>query len=189
MRTRLDTQRRREQLLAIGARLFADRPYDEVWIEEVAEIAQVSRSLLYHYFSSKKEFFAEVVRAESDRILALTEPKPALTVREQLDAGLDAYLDYVEQHREGYRILHRASTAVDAEIRRICEDGIARQRDRILAALSAEIRTDEVTEVAVRGWLSFVITVCLEWTDRPTIDRTELRDLCTRTLLTAVDLT
>jgi AcrR family transcriptional regulator len=48
MRTRLSTERRREQLLAIGAGLFAKRPYDEVWIDEVAEIAQVSRGLLYH---------------------------------------------------------------------------------------------------------------------------------------------
>ena len=189
MRTRLDTQRRREQLLAIGVRLFADRPYDEVWIEEVAEIAQVSRSLLYHYCASKKEFFGEVVRNEVERILTLTEPRPALTVREQLDAGLDAYLDYVEQHQAGYRILHRASVAVDEDIRQICEASIAHQRDRILTALSAEIRTDDVTAVAVRGWLSFVITVCLEWVERPTLTRAQLRDLCARTLLTAVGLT
>ncbi|HYB83585.1 MAG TPA: TetR/AcrR family transcriptional regulator, partial [Mycobacterium sp.] len=40
MRTRLSTERRRAQLLTIGAELFAKRPYEEVSIEEVADIAQ-----------------------------------------------------------------------------------------------------------------------------------------------------
>ena len=54
MRTRLSTEQRRLQLLAIGAELFARRPYEQVSIEEVAEIAQISCGLLYHYFPSKR---------------------------------------------------------------------------------------------------------------------------------------
>ncbi|NEB08287.1 TetR/AcrR family transcriptional regulator, partial [Streptomyces coelicoflavus] len=30
-RRRLSTAERREQLLSVGARLFSDSPYDEVW--------------------------------------------------------------------------------------------------------------------------------------------------------------
>jgi AcrR family transcriptional regulator len=52
-RQRLSPERRREQLLQIGARLFAEHPYEDVWIEEVAELAGVSRGLLYHYFPTK----------------------------------------------------------------------------------------------------------------------------------------
>lgn len=40
-RRRLSTGERREQLLSVGARLFSESPYDEVWIEQVAEIAGV----------------------------------------------------------------------------------------------------------------------------------------------------
>lgn len=53
-RRRLSTEERREQLLSVGARLFSESPYDEVWIEQVAEIAGVSRGLLYHYFPTKR---------------------------------------------------------------------------------------------------------------------------------------
>ena len=45
---RLSTDARREQLLASGARLLAQRPYDEVSIEEIARAAGVSKGLLYH---------------------------------------------------------------------------------------------------------------------------------------------
>jgi AcrR family transcriptional regulator len=52
-RRRLDPEQRRAQLLDIGARLFAERAYEDVWIEEVAELAGVSRGLMYHYFPTK----------------------------------------------------------------------------------------------------------------------------------------
>lgn len=188
MRTRLSTQQRREQLLAIGTELFATRPYDEVWIEEVAEIARVSRGLLYHYFATKRDFFAAIVRTQTDQILRITQPDPALPLTEQLTAGLDAYLDYVESHPEGYRVLHRAAVSMDEDIRQICEDNLAAQRDRILATLGPHLEVSEVTSVAVHGWLMFVVTVCLQWAEQPAISRTELRDLCSRTLLSAVGL-
>jgi AcrR family transcriptional regulator len=188
MRTRLNTQQRREQLLAIGTELFAARPYDEVWIEEVAEIAQVSRGLLYHYFATKRDFFAAVVRTQAERILRITEPDPALPVTEQLSAGLDAYLDYVQSNPDGYRVIHRAAVSMDEGVRRICEDNLAAQRDRIVAVLGGQGEGSEVTAVAVQGWLMFVVTVCLQWAEKPTISRTQLRDLCARTLMSAVRL-
>ena len=75
-RRRLSTEERREQLLAVGARLFSESPYDDVWIEQVAEIAGVSRGLLYHYFPTKRDFFAAVVERESERMLRMTARRP-----------------------------------------------------------------------------------------------------------------
>jgi AcrR family transcriptional regulator len=189
MRTRLSTEERRGQLLAIGAGLFAKRPYDEVWIEEVAEIAQVSRGLLYHYFPTKKDFFAEIVRGQRDQLLAMSEPDPALPVVAQLRAGLDVYLEFARTHPDGYRIVHRAAGGADGEIREIREAGMAANAERILAALSLLTTVTESTRLAVRGWLTFVATVILEWLDQPKVTQDELRDLCVRTLFAAVDVT
>jgi AcrR family transcriptional regulator len=187
VRTRLSTRERSEQLLAIGAELFATRPYDAVSIDEVAEIAKVSRGLLYHYFATKREFFASVVRAEATTLLRVTEPNPALPVTEQLTSGLDAYLDYALRHRNGYLLLHRGAVAVDEKIREIVEDCLATQRQRILAVLHGVQQPSAATELAVRGWLAFVIAVCLEWLEEQTVSRTALRDLLATTLLAAVD--
>ena len=73
-RKRLDREQRRTQLLDIGAQLFADRSYEDVWIEEVAEIAGVSRGLMYHYFPTKRDFFAAIVERESQHLLEVTAP-------------------------------------------------------------------------------------------------------------------
>lgn len=186
-RRRLSPEQRREQLLRIGARLFAERPYDQVWIEEVAERAQVSRGLLYHYFPTKRDFFAAVIRAESSRLPQLAETDPALPASERLRVGLDSFLRYVETHEHSYRAVHRGAVGADPDIRAIVRDNSAELERRILADLDPDERDTEQVRVAIRGWLAFVIATCLDWLDRRTITRDQLRDLCVRTLLGAVD--
>ncbi|KUO06448.1 TetR/AcrR family transcriptional regulator [Streptomyces caeruleatus] len=188
-RRRLSTQERREQLLTVGARLFSESPYDEVWIEQVAEIAGVSRGLLYHYFPTKRDFFAAVVERESERMLRMTAAVPGVPVRAQLAAGLDTYLEYVEAHAHGYRAFHRADAAGDQAVRKVYQRALAAQEKQILAAMAADPEFGPVFEerldvrLAVRGWLAFTTAVCLEWLRGADLSREQVRDLCARALL------
>src|SRR5712671_4505308 len=91
-RTRLAPELRREQLLDLGAELFAAEPYERVHIERVAEIAGVSRGLLYHYFPTKGAFFAALVERTVENLRAATAPDLALSPLDQLRHGIDAYL-------------------------------------------------------------------------------------------------
>ncbi|MGZ8718810.1 MAG: helix-turn-helix domain-containing protein, partial [Aeromicrobium sp.] len=61
-RTRLSREDRSDQLLDLGAELFATRSYEDVHIEEISELAEVSRGLLYHYYPTKRAFFAALLR-------------------------------------------------------------------------------------------------------------------------------
>ncbi|MFE4815856.1 TetR/AcrR family transcriptional regulator [Streptomyces sp. NPDC056704] len=191
-RRRLSTEERREQLLSVGARLFSESPYDEVWIEQVAEIAGVSRGLLYHYFPTKRDFFAAVVERESERMLRLTAAVPGTPVREQLSAGLDTFLAYVEAHAHGFRAFHRADAAGDQAVRRVYQRALAAQEQQILVALDADpdvpggIEDRPELRIAVRGWLAFTTAVCLEWLRGAELTREQLRDLCARALLGAI---
>ncbi|MFE1440374.1 TetR/AcrR family transcriptional regulator [Streptomyces sp. NPDC058739] len=191
-RRRLSTEERREQLLSVGAKLFSESPFDEVWIEQVAEIAGVSRGLLYHYFPTKRDFFAAVVERESERMLRMTEAVPGVPVRGQLNAGLDVLLEYVETHAHGFRAFHRAEAAGDQAVRRVYRRALAAQERQILAALAADPefgpgfagRPD--LPLAVRGWLAFLTAVCLEWLRGSELTREQVRDLCARALLGVV---
>ncbi|MGW1801240.1 TetR/AcrR family transcriptional regulator [Streptomyces sp. NPDC001984] len=191
-RRRLSTEERRAQLLSVGARLFSESPYDDVWIEQVAEIAGVSRGLLYHYFPTKRDFFAAVVEHESERMLRMTAAVPGVPVREQLTAGLDTYLAYVEAHAHGFRAFHRADAAGDQAVRRVYQRALAAQEQQILTALSRDPefgprfagRPD--LPLAVRGWLAFTTAVCLEWLRGSDLSRDQVRDLCARALLRVI---
>jgi AcrR family transcriptional regulator len=188
-RRRLSTEERREQLLSVGARLFSESPYEDVWIEQVAEIAGVSRGLLYHYFPTKRDFFAAVVERESERMLRMTAAVPGIPVREQLAAGLDTFLEYVRDHAHGYRAFHRADAAGDQSVRRVYQRALAAQERQILAALAADPEFGPAFEerpevrLAVRGWLAFTTAVCLEWLRDAELGREQVRELCGRALL------
>lgn len=183
----MTTERRRAQLLAIGAELFARRPYGQVSIDEVAQAAGISCGLLYHYFPSKQAFVAAVVEEEGAKLLGASTPDPADAPLRQIVAGLDVYIKQAESFPDGYRMAHYA-VPTSGDLNSAHQTRITVQRDRILASLATATSLDGETEIAVTSWLAFVETAILDWVDNPTISREQLRDLCIRTLCAAVGL-
>jgi AcrR family transcriptional regulator len=181
MRTRLSVQQRRAQLLAIGAELFARRPYEDVSIEEVADVAQVSCGLLYHYFPNKRAYFRAIVEHESTKLLHGTTPDPSLPPLEQLKAGLEVYIDYAERHPDSFRMAQQAAVPGN-DLHSIHQALASVNRDRILTGLSTLMTVDKETQIAVTAWFAFVSFAILDWLDNPAITREQLRDLCARTL-------
>ena len=57
---------RRAQLVRIGLELLPTTPVQELTIDEVARRAGISRSLLFHYFATKRDFHVAVVQAAAD---------------------------------------------------------------------------------------------------------------------------
>ena len=176
-RTRLDIDLRRSQLVEIGMELFAKRPYDEVSVEEIAAAAGVSRGLLYHYFPTKRDFLVEVVRAQLERLAELTAPDTSKVPLESLRETLDAYLDYVQENAQGYITIHRAGVGTDAEVRALLEESYARDVERIVERITGGGEASPLLRMAVLGWLSFTIGTVIDWLERPTIGRDELREL------------
>ncbi len=62
---------RREQLLDVGRRLFAERGLDGTSIEEIAAQAGVSKPVVYEHFGGKEGLYAVVVDREVDRFLSM----------------------------------------------------------------------------------------------------------------------
>ncbi|PIE27391.1 MAG: TetR family transcriptional regulator, partial [Micrococcales bacterium] len=110
-RARMTGQQRREQLLTVGKRLFADKGFEGTSVEEIAAKAEVSKPVVYEHFGGKEGLYAVVVDREIEYLLdAITQSLAApahprlLTERAAL-----ALLDYIEQHTNGFRILVRDS--------------------------------------------------------------------------------
>jgi AcrR family transcriptional regulator len=180
----LPADARREQLLRVGAEMFSSRAYDEVEIGDVAKAAGVSRGLLYHYFPGKRAFYAAIVQAHADELARVTD-----TDQKGLDslrAVIDAYFDYAEQHEAGYRAMHRGAPSADAEIRAIIDRSLDLHASRLLSFLPEPMRNSPTARVAVDGWVSFVLTACLDWLDDRKISREWLREICVDALVAAL---
>ena len=70
---------RRAQLVQIGLELLPTTPVQELTIDEVARRAGISRSLLFHYFATKREYYTAVTRAAADLMLEHLLPRPRTT--------------------------------------------------------------------------------------------------------------
>ncbi|MDT0450778.1 TetR/AcrR family transcriptional regulator [Streptomyces hesseae] len=176
-RRRLQPTERREQLIEVGARLFAARPYHDVLMEEVAEQAGISRALLYRYFPNKRVLFAAIYRQASDRLLAETPIDPAGSPLEQLSAGLDVHFDYFAANKNTV-LAANAELTGDPVIQAIINDELAELRRRVLDATGLEDRARGVVSAALTSWLVFVRALCVEWLANETFSRTELHDMC-----------
>jgi AcrR family transcriptional regulator len=181
---RLDVDERRRQLLERGAELFTSHPYDELSMSRIAGEVGISKSLLYHYFPSKRAFFEETLSAWVEELRTRTEPNPELPPLEQLTESLDAFLGLVEENAVAYRNLMDSATGVP-EIRDLVDQVRRQTAERILTALYPEGPAPKA-RTAVNGWLWFMDGACLNWIDHRDIEREALRDLLLGVLMGAL---
>jgi AcrR family transcriptional regulator len=109
-RARMSGKERREQLLDVGRTLFADKGFDGTSVEEIAARAGVSKPVVYEHFGGKEGIYAVVVDREMQRLLdtitgTLTQGHP----RQMAEQAAIAFLTYIEQSTDGFRILVRDS--------------------------------------------------------------------------------
>jgi AcrR family transcriptional regulator len=101
---------RREQLLDIGRRLFAERGLDGTSLEEIAAQAGVSKPVVYEHFGGKEGLYAVVVDREVDRFVSMaTQLLRGEDTMEKFEAAAVALLRYIEDNADGFRILVRDS--------------------------------------------------------------------------------
>jgi AcrR family transcriptional regulator len=104
-------EQRRAQLLDVAMGLLAERGYDLTSVEEIAHRAGVSKPVVYEHFGGKEGIYAVVVEREMRRLLdrivaALSEDAHPRLLFEQ---ATGAFMDYVEESTDGFRILVRDS--------------------------------------------------------------------------------
>src|ERR1700712_2338584 len=117
--TRLTPDARREQLVGLGLELLGRTPPDQVSIEAIARAAGISKGLLYHYFPTKSDFVVAVLRRSRDELERRMAPDLTveLTAGERLDASIDAFLGYVQEHAAGFLAVTHARAGDDPAIR------------------------------------------------------------------------
>ena len=114
-RVRMTGQQRREQLLDVGRRLFAEKGFEAVSVEEIAAKAGVSKPVVYEHFGGKEGLYAVLVDREMTYLLgsitdALTEPDlkdEHVNPRQLLERAGMALFDYIDRYPDGFRILVR----------------------------------------------------------------------------------
>ena len=78
-------------------------------MDEIAEVAGISKPMVYAYLGTKDELFVACLHREATRLMEAVAAGVLPTARpdEQLWHGLRAFFTFVGDHRDGWRVLYR----------------------------------------------------------------------------------
>lgn len=184
MVTRLTADERKRQLIGIGLQLLVSVPVDEVSLDQVAHRAGISRSLLFHHFPTKRDYYLAVVRAASRRMVHAVDVPRDGEGAVQLRAMCAGMVAFIRRRRGPYLTFVRGAGGGDAAVSAIK----AEVRDELVDRFAAECALaadDAAGRLQVRGWLAYAEELILVWTGEQETDERdpELVEL----LLTALD--
>ncbi|RLP10081.1 TetR/AcrR family transcriptional regulator [Propionibacterium australiense] len=179
-RRRLSVAERRLQILEAARRLYATTPYAQLPVTRVAEAAEASAALVFHYFGSKAGLYeavvADAVQRLADAQRAADAALPAgVPARDRVRTGLLIYLDHIAGHphtwatpltggeepAEVVRLRHRVRAGYVEELGRVLDPSDTARHD-----------------YALWGYFGFLDQACLRWVERgcPADDRHQLAD-------------
>jgi AcrR family transcriptional regulator len=163
-RKRMTGKERREQLLDIGRRLFAERGFEGTSIEEIAAQAGVSKPVVYEHFGGKEGLYAVVVDREVERFLAMaTSILGGANTREKFEAAAVALLRYIEDNSDGFRILVRDSPSHGSGTFGSLISDIARQVEYILGDFFRDRGYDQKLAPMYAQMLVGMVAVTGQW--------------------------
>ena len=93
---------RRKEIIDAAEKLFFEKGYDNVSMNDISKVVELSKATLYLYFENKEElFFAIVLRgAQILYGIVLRESKKARTSFEKLAAFRDAYYEFSKEYSD-----------------------------------------------------------------------------------------
>ncbi len=123
----------REQLmLQVTGQVFAEEGYDRASMDRIAELARVSKPMLYAYFGSKEGLYrAYVERTGGELVARLVAADADGGQPRRLRPVIDEFLAFVEEHRDGWTVLFRELNA---------SRPLAEQVSELRAQIVAEVR-------------------------------------------------
>jgi AcrR family transcriptional regulator len=177
----MSAQDRRQQLVDIGLDLLESRSIQELAMDEVAAAAGVSRTLVFHYFPSKGDYFAAVVSSAGERLMQAVPRDPETDVDTRLRGMVRAFLKFVQRKRGVYVALVRGASGGDPKVLAVLDEVRASHVIRWLDAAEWPAR-DDVTQLAVRGWLGSLEEIALAATTS-TVPRDSVVELLVQGLI------
>ena len=183
-RKRVPGAERRRLLLDAAGHVFAARGYQAAGVDSIARAAGVTVPVVYDHFSSKADLYAELVRVHYAglrevwfRHAATGEPVAAW-----LDAAIDDWFGYVEDHPFAGRMLFHEATGdpVASVAHREIQDASRAEVTELLryqAALSGTELGDDIAVALVWETLRAVLQgLAVWWQGRPEVPRARVVD-------------
>jgi AcrR family transcriptional regulator len=178
---------REQRILDVAGGVFARDGYHGASMDEIAAVAEISKPMLYQYFGSKEGLYVAYIAQSGQELIDRLgqafggEDSTPSPVRSRVEA----FLGFVEEHRDGWRVLWGEANAsrpvaeetselrgqITAAVRHLVEDGGP--------ALSTA-----ATEAAAIAIVGSGESLANWWLERPEVERSQVAEWYTA-LITA----
>lgn len=169
-------------ILGVAGQVFADDGYEHASMDRIAELAGVSKPMLYAYFGSKEGLYVAYIERNGhellERLVAVDRSDASQTVR--LRAVVSEFLGFVEERRDGWTVLFHEVNAsrplvelvaqlrnqVAGEITQMLEAGTASWRGLAAPASHGVAHAIVGAGESLANW----------WLQHPDVDRAQVTD-------------
>lgn len=123
-----EKEHRREEILDAAQRVFFEKGLAAATVDEIAETAELSKGTLYLYYKSKEDLYLAVMMRGIQLLFEMFTDvvKKGASVTETIVSLTDAYVEYFNQHRNYFRMLHFLQTPqfhrqISEEMKKTCD--------------------------------------------------------------------
>ncbi|MDR5711863.1 TetR/AcrR family transcriptional regulator [Nesterenkonia flava] len=173
---RLPREQRRTQLLDCALKIFVAKGYHAASMDDIAEVAQVSKPVLYQHFPGKHELFLDLLESHLRHLQSeLTAALACSTEnKERVQATITAFYEFIAREDEAYRLIFTSGMDNDEEV----ADRLDRFHDAMAGAIAEVIADDTGQPMAEatmlgHGLIGMATSAARHWSrlsERPALD-------------------
>jgi AcrR family transcriptional regulator len=184
---RLPPAERRDQLIGAALTIAAREGYENLAFEKVANLAGVTRNLVYHYFpGGRQELLEAAAHRAGEELSSDWSTDPGVPLAQRLATNLSQMMDHAEEPTDAWLLYRQGRGTVDPKLVKI----MALYRDRIISTIALnQLGTADpplVVRIALDGFVAYVETV-LESALAEGIPRERVIELVGETLAATVN--
>lgn len=175
-RRKVPRAEREEQILTAALRAFAERGYDRASMDEVAAEVGVTKPMIYAYFGSKDGLYVAALARAIERLNATVEHVvgEGETPELRMWNGIVAFFEFIEEHRDGWRLLYTAGGGGDPKLMRKALDArsqsaamLTRMFREVAEFPGATAPPESEVEAVAHVFMGACESLALRWVDHP----------------------
>jgi AcrR family transcriptional regulator len=164
---RLPRTERRAQLLAAAQRVFAENGYHAAAMDEIAEVAGVSKPVLYQHFPGKLDLYIALLESHVDELVRRVQSALDSTTenKQRVPATVGAFFDFVSSDAGAFRMVFESDLRGEPAVQEAVDRATSASVDAITETITADAGLDEdkarllavglvgMSQVSARFWL------------------------------------
>lgn len=173
---RLPREQRRRQLLDCALQVFVAQGYHNASMDDIAEVARVSKPVLYQHFPGKHELFLDLLDTHLGQLEGMLIEALASTDdnKERVSATMTAFFEFIDREDEAYRLIFTSGMDNDDAVTLRME----RFHDAVAVAIAEVIADDTGQPMAEatllgHGLIGMVLSAARHWSrlsERPGLE-------------------